>query len=145
VNVSDGSNASFNNSDPVSAGFVASLAHPGGNVTGFALDTGGEILGKRFELLKETLPNLSRVGIQRSGWVAGEDNHFLAMHSTVSLSRVLALERGRQRGSHCRHCSRSQVTLTNCDLGKIKAELKKRAETKAKRMLLKEPKRKPKR
>jgi ABC-type uncharacterized transport system substrate-binding protein len=50
-------------SDPVSAGFVASLAHPGGNVTGFALDTGGEILGKRFELLKETLPNLSRVGI----------------------------------------------------------------------------------
>jgi len=46
-----------------------------------------------------------------------EDNHFLAMHSTVSLSRVLPLERGRQRGSHCRHCSRSQVTWTNCDLG----------------------------
>jgi putative ABC transport system substrate-binding protein len=52
-----------NVSDPVSAGFVANLAHPGGNVTGFALDTGGEILGKRFELLKETLPNLSRVGL----------------------------------------------------------------------------------
>ncbi len=51
-----------NVTDPVSAGFVASLARPGGNVTGFALDTGGEILGKRFELLKETLPNLSRVG-----------------------------------------------------------------------------------
>jgi ABC-type uncharacterized transport system substrate-binding protein len=50
-------------SDPVSAGLVANLARPGGNVTGFAIDTGGEILGKRFELLKETLPNLSRVGI----------------------------------------------------------------------------------
>ena len=49
--------------DPVSAGLVASLARPGGNVTGLAGDTGGEIMGKRFELLKETLPNLSRLGI----------------------------------------------------------------------------------
>jgi putative ABC transport system substrate-binding protein len=49
--------------DPVSTGLVASLARPGGNVTGLAADAGGEILGKRFELLKETLPNLSRLGI----------------------------------------------------------------------------------
>jgi len=49
--------------DPVSEGFIGSLARPGGNVTGLTLDTGGEILGKRLELLKETLPNLSRVGI----------------------------------------------------------------------------------
>jgi putative ABC transport system substrate-binding protein len=49
--------------DPVNAGLVASLARPGGNVTGLAVDAGGEILGKRFELLKETLPNLSRLGI----------------------------------------------------------------------------------
>jgi putative ABC transport system substrate-binding protein len=49
--------------DPVSTELVASLARPGGNVTGLALDTSGAILGKRFELLKETLPNLSRVGI----------------------------------------------------------------------------------
>jgi putative ABC transport system substrate-binding protein len=49
--------------DPVSTGLVASLARPGGNVTGLAVDAGGEILGKRFELLKETLPNLSRLGI----------------------------------------------------------------------------------
>jgi putative tryptophan/tyrosine transport system substrate-binding protein len=49
--------------DPVSAGLVASLARPGGNVTGLAQDAGGEILGKRFGLLKETLPNLSRLGI----------------------------------------------------------------------------------
>jgi putative tryptophan/tyrosine transport system substrate-binding protein len=38
--------------DPVSAGLVASLARPGGNITGLAVDAGGEILGKRFELLK---------------------------------------------------------------------------------------------
>ena len=49
--------------DPVSTGLVASLARPGGNVTGLAVDAGGEILGKRFELLKEILPNLSRLGI----------------------------------------------------------------------------------
>jgi putative ABC transport system substrate-binding protein len=49
--------------DPVGTGLVASLARPGGNVTGFAVDTGSEIFGKRFELLKETLPNLSRLGI----------------------------------------------------------------------------------
>jgi len=49
--------------DPVRAGLVASLARPGRNVTGLAADAGGEILGKRFELLKETLPNLSRLGI----------------------------------------------------------------------------------
>ena len=52
-----------NSADPVSAGLVASLARPGGNVTGFAQDTGDENIGKRLELLKETLPNLSRVGI----------------------------------------------------------------------------------
>ena len=51
--------------DPVSSGFVASLARPGGNVTGFSLDGGdeGEMQGKRLGLLKETLPNLTRVGI----------------------------------------------------------------------------------
>jgi putative tryptophan/tyrosine transport system substrate-binding protein len=52
-----------NSIDPVGTGLVASLARPGGNVTGFAQDTGGEIYGKRLELLKETVPNLSRVGI----------------------------------------------------------------------------------
>jgi len=52
-----------NSVDPVGTGLVASLARPGGNVTGFAQDTGDEIYGKRLELLKETVPNLSRVAI----------------------------------------------------------------------------------
>jgi putative ABC transport system substrate-binding protein len=51
-----------NSVDPVGAGLVASLARPGGNVTGFGVDAGDEIFGKRLELLKETLPNLKRVG-----------------------------------------------------------------------------------
>jgi len=51
--------------DPVKDGFVASLARPGGNVTGFSLDGGneGEMQAKRLGLLKEALPNLTRVGI----------------------------------------------------------------------------------
>jgi putative tryptophan/tyrosine transport system substrate-binding protein len=52
-----------NSAEPVSAGFVASLARPGGNVTGFISEPGDEIYGKRLEFLKETVPNLSRVGI----------------------------------------------------------------------------------
>ena len=46
--------------DPVGTGLVASLAHPGGNLTGFdSLIT--DINGKRLELLKATLPHLARV------------------------------------------------------------------------------------
>ena len=45
--------------DPVAAGLVASLARPGGNITGLAF-YGSELSAKRLELLKETLPRLSR-------------------------------------------------------------------------------------
>jgi putative tryptophan/tyrosine transport system substrate-binding protein len=47
-------------SDPVATGFVASLAQPGGNITGFSLQS-PELSGKRLELLKEVVPKLSRV------------------------------------------------------------------------------------
>src|SRR5215831_1447121 len=49
---------SFN---PVEEGFVASLAHPGGNVTGLTLDAGVEIFAKRLQLLIEINPKISRV------------------------------------------------------------------------------------
>jgi putative ABC transport system substrate-binding protein len=48
--------------DPVGTGFVASLARPGGNITGSSA-LSPELSGKRLELLKETLPSSSRVGI----------------------------------------------------------------------------------
>ena len=49
-------------SDPVGSGFVASLAKPGGNITGLS-SYAAELSGKRLELLKEVLPRLSRVAV----------------------------------------------------------------------------------
>jgi ABC-type uncharacterized transport system substrate-binding protein len=48
--------------DPVGYGFVASLARPGGNITGLA-NFNPELSGKRLELLKEIIPKLSRVAV----------------------------------------------------------------------------------
>lgn len=49
-------------SDPVAKGWVATLARPGGNVTGFFLDI-PELSGKQLQLLKEVKPNLARVAV----------------------------------------------------------------------------------
>jgi ABC-type uncharacterized transport system substrate-binding protein len=49
-------------SDPVEAGLIDSLARPGGNVTGLTL-LSPELSGKRLELLKETMPKISRVAV----------------------------------------------------------------------------------
>ncbi len=48
--------------DPVGSGFVASLARPGGNITGLST-LAPELSGKRLELLKEVVPRLSRVAV----------------------------------------------------------------------------------
>jgi putative ABC transport system substrate-binding protein len=49
-------------SDPVGNGFVASLARPGGNITGLSAQR-PELSGKQLELLRETVPKLSRVAV----------------------------------------------------------------------------------
>src|SRR5262249_42705347 len=48
--------------DPMGTGLIASLAHPGGNVTGLST-LSPEISGKQLDLLKEIVPKLSRVGV----------------------------------------------------------------------------------
>ena len=56
--------------DPVGNGFVASLARPGGNISGLSSLT-AELAGKRLELLKEIIPNVSRVAVFGSSPNAG--------------------------------------------------------------------------
>jgi putative ABC transport system substrate-binding protein len=48
--------------DPVATGLIASLARPGGNVTGLYSEA-DELIGKRLEVLKEAIPGISRVGV----------------------------------------------------------------------------------
>ncbi len=50
---------------PVELGLVASLAHPGGNMTGIAAEAALEINGKRLQILKEIVPGLNRVAVLR--------------------------------------------------------------------------------
>jgi putative tryptophan/tyrosine transport system substrate-binding protein len=58
--------------DPVGDGQVASLARPGGNLTGFSI-LALDLNGKRLELLKEAFPNISRVGfLTKMGTTIGE-------------------------------------------------------------------------
>ncbi|MGE5801414.1 MAG: ABC transporter substrate-binding protein [Gemmatimonadota bacterium] len=49
--------------DPVGAGLVSNLRRPGGNVTGLSVDTGAEAFTKGLELLRATVPRLSRVAL----------------------------------------------------------------------------------
>jgi putative ABC transport system substrate-binding protein len=49
--------------DPVQAGFVMSLARPGGNVTGLSADASSELWSKYLTILKQVVPKLSRVGV----------------------------------------------------------------------------------
>jgi putative ABC transport system substrate-binding protein len=74
--------------DPVGNGFVASLARPGGNITGLST-LYPEISGKQLELLKEIVPRLSRVA------VLGNSNHpgnAQALKETELAARALAMQ-----------------------------------------------------
>lgn len=74
-------------SDPVGTGLVASLAHPGGNVTGLSLVT-PELSGKRLQLLRETLPQLARVALL---WNAGDPGMADRVTETKAAARQLGV------------------------------------------------------
>ncbi len=59
-----------NANDPVGIGLVASLAHPGGNVTGLS-NVGSDLGGKQLELLKEASPKVSRVAVLSDSAIPG--------------------------------------------------------------------------
>ena len=79
--------------DPVGAGVVASLAHPGGNVTGLSIQQ-TDTAGKRLGLLREVVPNLGRLAIMANVDAPGavlERNEIQATARTLSL-QVTILE-----------------------------------------------------
>lgn len=61
--------------DPVGAGFIASLARPGGNITGLTSDPGAEIVGKNVELLREAVPRASRLALLWNPVSPGAQNY----------------------------------------------------------------------
>ena len=77
-----------NSSDPVGIGFVASLARPGGNVTGLS-NISPELSGKRLELLREVVPGLSRVAFL---WNPDVRGNVLDYKETEGAARSLHLQ-----------------------------------------------------
>jgi putative ABC transport system substrate-binding protein len=61
----------FGNLDPVAAGFAASLARPGGNLTGILMAPDGTLAAKKLELLKEAVPRAARIA-----FLAPDDPNF---------------------------------------------------------------------
>jgi putative ABC transport system substrate-binding protein len=74
--------------DPVGTGLVASLARPGGNVTGLSLQQ-TDTAGKRLELLREVVPGLHRLAILAN---IGSTAAVLDMHEVETSARALGLE-----------------------------------------------------
>jgi putative ABC transport system substrate-binding protein len=75
--------------DPVRMGLIASLVRPGGNITGLTLLAGTEIVGKHLELLKEAVPNLSRVAVL---WNPANPMHVLRLREVEVAGRSLRVQ-----------------------------------------------------
>ncbi len=74
--------------DPVAQGFVASLARPGGNITGLT-NIAPELSGKRLELLKESLPKMSRLAIL---WQSDAPGPVVTFKETEVVAKALGLQ-----------------------------------------------------
>jgi putative ABC transport system substrate-binding protein len=97
-----------NSTDPVGTGFVASLAHPGGNITGLT-GISPELNAKRLELLKEAVPELSRVAIL---WNPDDRGGVLNYREMENAARVLRLQLQSVEVSRADDFDRAFSTLT---------------------------------
>jgi putative tryptophan/tyrosine transport system substrate-binding protein len=77
-----------NSQDPISEGFVASLARPGGNITGLTLFS-PDLASKRLQLLKDIVPKLSRVAVL---WNVDDAALALSLRETIAAAHHLQLE-----------------------------------------------------
>jgi putative ABC transport system substrate-binding protein len=76
----------------VEAGIVASLARPGGNITGFTVHPGPEFEAKRLQLLKEALPEATRIALLglKSTWEGPDGKHVRAAARVLGVTLVHA-------------------------------------------------------
>lgn len=74
--------------DPVGSGIVESLARPGGNITGASTLAGLEIVAKRLELLKETVPNVTRIAALGNPTTPPEADAFRLLQAATQASRL---------------------------------------------------------
>ena len=72
--------------DPVPFGIVASIARPGGNITGVSVEAGLDIWGKRLQVLREAIPTASKVGFLGSHqiWNLPQDDCVAGNYSAVA-------------------------------------------------------------
>jgi ABC-type uncharacterized transport system substrate-binding protein len=75
--------------DPVEQGFVSSLAHPGGNITGFTL-VDFQMVGKWLEMLKEAAPGVSRAALMFNPDTA--PSYYVYLHSFEAAPRSIAVD-----------------------------------------------------
>jgi len=79
-------------SGPVEAGLVASLARPGGNITGFTVNVSPEIEAKRLQMLKEVVPSASRIAFlgDKNDWEEPRGESVRAAAVTLGVSLIHA-------------------------------------------------------
>jgi len=80
---------SVGGNDPVALGLVASLARPGGNITGLTTSLGPEIAGKQLDLLKGAAPSISRMAAL---WNPATPGNALALREAEAAARGLGVE-----------------------------------------------------
>jgi ABC-type uncharacterized transport system substrate-binding protein len=97
--------------DPVGSGFVASLARPGGNVTGLSIQS-PDLIGKRIELLREINPSLRRLAILANGAYPAA---VLELEEVAAAARALNLEPVPARVSRAEQFAPAFETLAGAD------------------------------
>ena len=84
--------------DPVGSGLVASLARPGGNITGLSVPV-PELVGKQLEFLKDVLPTVSRVAVL---WNPANPAHALAVREADVAAQALGRPAAPRGGARSR-------------------------------------------
>jgi putative tryptophan/tyrosine transport system substrate-binding protein len=102
-------------SDPVGAGFVESLARPGGNVTGF-MTIEFSMGGKWLELLKEIAPGVTRVAVLRDATMGQSTSQFAAIQAVAPSLRVEVNPVNMREAGAIEHSVETFARAPNCGL-----------------------------